>query len=117
MGSIWTIRWIRRFFRRRMKPVPIDQAHLWKQRLSIAYMLISWNAFGIVLYMMFTGRSDWAKAYGFASESDANIPRGRQWARTLNVENARVIQISGFNVTTEEDAKLKNEEFAEEKNE
>ncbi|XP_046402093.1 uncharacterized protein LOC124168038 [Ischnura elegans] len=102
MGSVWNIQWLRRFFRRRMNPVPVDKAHMWKRRLSLTYMFISWNAFGLVIYMMATGRSDWAKYYGYKSESEGNISPGRQWARTLNIENAKVLKLSGLSLVEED---------------
>lgn len=63
-------RMIRRFIRRNTNPIPIDKAEHWKQRLSLIYMLAAWNAFGIALYYVFTGREDWAYYYGLKTEEE-----------------------------------------------
>ncbi|KAG8228612.1 hypothetical protein J437_LFUL009317 [Ladona fulva] len=99
---MWRIQWLRRFIRRRMKPIPIDRAQLWEQRLSIAYMFFAWNAFGIVCYMMYTGRSDWAKYHGLKDEMDDHLTPAQQWARTLNIQNARIVRVSGLTVQPDE---------------
>lgn len=44
-----------------MKPIKETHAQIWKQRLSIGYMLVAWNAFGFVLYKIWNGQADWAK--------------------------------------------------------
>lgn len=59
--ALFQLKWLRRLVRKNMKPLPYSTANIWKQRLSIGYALLSWNAFGFVLYAMFTGRADWAK--------------------------------------------------------
>lgn len=62
--------------RRYTNPMPVDKAASWKQRLSLMYMLVAWNAFGFVCYMVFTGKSDWAKYHGLKNEDEANKTPG-----------------------------------------
>lgn len=69
--------WWHRFVRRRTKPIPVDQAILWKRRLSIAYGLLAWNAFGILVYMVYTGKGDWAHYYGIKTDEEKAIPPGK----------------------------------------
>jgi hypothetical protein len=52
-----------------MSYVPEERAHIWKQRLSVVYMLVAWNAFGFVVYNIYKGNSDWARKY----KSDAEL--------------------------------------------
>ncbi|XP_066995114.2 uncharacterized protein [Anabrus simplex] len=92
---MWHFKWLRRMVRRNTRPIPEDQATVWRQRLSFAYVFFAWNAFGMVCYLIFTGRKDWAKYYGFKKEED-ELPPGQQWAKTLGIENAKVIRFSGF---------------------
>lgn len=89
-------KWLRRLVRRHTKPIPVDRAASVKQKLSFVYMLLAWNAFGVVCYMVYTGRGDWAQHYGYKSGADALIPPAERWARTLKVDKAKIVQISGF---------------------
>ncbi|KRT82128.1 hypothetical protein AMK59_4093 [Oryctes borbonicus] len=91
-------KWFRQFIKRHTKPIPEYRATLWKNRLSIAYALIAWNAFGFVCYMIFTGRGDWAKYYGYKSEEESLLTPAQQWTKTLGIKDATVYRISGFNV-------------------
>lgn len=93
---MFQLRWLKRFIRRNTRKIPEQKAINWQRRLSVIYMICTWNAFGAVLYMCFTGRHDWMKAGGFAP--DVDIPAGRSWAHILGVKNAQVISISGFKV-------------------
>jgi hypothetical protein len=72
-----SFKWLRRLVRRHTNPIPVDRAASIKQKLSVGYMLLAWNAFGFVCYMIFTGRGDWARYYGYKSEADALIPPGK----------------------------------------
>lgn len=69
-------RWLRRWIRRRMNPLPVDKAALWKGRISIFYSIVAWNALGWVGYMVYTGRNDWAKYYGYKTDEEAQLPQG-----------------------------------------
>lgn len=75
--TLFKMTWLRNFVRRNTNPVPMNTAKKWKQRLSIGYAILAWNAFGFVLYAVFTGRADWAKAAGLKSEAEANLPPGK----------------------------------------
>jgi len=74
---MFSFKWFRRFVRRHTNPIPFDRAASVKQKLSLIYMLLAWNAFGIVFYMIYTGRGDWAKYYGYKSEADSLLPPGK----------------------------------------
>ncbi|KAJ8924414.1 hypothetical protein NQ315_007210 [Exocentrus adspersus] len=100
--ALFRILWLRRWIRRKTNPIPVDRADLWKKRLSVGYMLVAWNAFGLVCYMVYKGKSDWAKYYGLKSEEELSISPGKQWAKILGIQNAKVYKVSGLNVTSED---------------
>jgi hypothetical protein len=70
-------KWLRHLIRRHTSHIPVNKASSIKKKLSVVYMLLSWNAFGVVCYMIYTGRADWARYYGYKSEADALIPPGK----------------------------------------
>lgn len=74
--ALFKFLWLRRFIRKHTNPIREDRATIVKQRLSFVYMLIGWNVFGFVCYMVYTGRGDWAKYYGYKSEAEAKMPPG-----------------------------------------
>lgn len=74
--TLFKFLWLRRFIRKNTNPIPINKAEVWKKRLSFTYLLLAWNAFGLVCYMCYTGKADWAKYYGIKSEMEANMPSG-----------------------------------------
>uniref|UniRef100_A0A182PSR6 EF-hand domain-containing protein n=1 Tax=Anopheles epiroticus TaxID=199890 RepID=A0A182PSR6_9DIPT len=82
-------RWLRRWIRRRTNPIALDRAHLWKRRLSLFYAVVAWNAFGGVCYMIYTGRNDWAKFYGYKTDEEAQLPQAVRFAKQLNLPNAK----------------------------
>lgn len=67
-----------------MKPLQETTAAQWKSRLSIAYALLAWNAFGIVVYMISTGRADWAKYHGLKSEEELQMTPGKPVLNPVN---------------------------------
>ncbi|KAJ8979757.1 hypothetical protein NQ317_004744 [Molorchus minor] len=69
-------RWLRTLVRRNTNPIPVSKAELWKSRLSVVYMLVAWNAFGFVGYMIYSGKNDWAQYYGYKSEEEAKLSPG-----------------------------------------
>lgn len=75
--ALFQLKWLRNFVRKNTHPLPHGTAHTWKQRLSIGYALLAWNAFGFVLYAIFTGRSDWAKSAGLKSEEEIAMTPGK----------------------------------------
>lgn len=87
--------WLRRFIRKNTTPIPVEKAIFWKKRLSVAYMLLTWNAFGLVCYMIYTGKGDWAKYYGVKSEEESNMNSGL-WLYffTLNGKSEKNSRIS-----------------------
>ncbi|XP_050332102.1 uncharacterized protein LOC126760486 [Bactrocera neohumeralis] len=95
--ALFELKWLRRWVRRHTNPIPEDSAQLWKRRLSIGYALLAWNAFGFVCYMVYTGRNDWAKYYGYKSEEEAKLTPAQQYATQLNVNKGKIIRFSGFN--------------------
>ncbi|XP_050084040.1 uncharacterized protein LOC126570366 [Anopheles aquasalis] len=101
-------RWLRKWIRRRTNPLPLDRAALWKRRLSVLYAVIAWNAFGGVCYMIYTGRNDWAKYYGYKTEEEAKLPQAIRFSHQLNMPNAKVIKYSGF--TKADEYELKDHE-------
>lgn len=74
--ALFQLKWLRKLVRRSTNPIPYRRAATWKERLSIAYMIMGWNAFGLVCYMFYTGRGDWAKFYGLKSEEESNMSPG-----------------------------------------
>ncbi|EAA10573.3 AGAP004627-PA [Anopheles gambiae str. PEST] len=98
-------RWLRRWIRRRTNPIALDRAHLWKSRLSLFYAVVAWNAFGGVCYMIYTGRNDWAKFYGYKTDEEAQLPQAIRFAKQLNLPNAKVVKLSGLTKTDEYELK------------
>ncbi|XP_055618869.1 uncharacterized protein LOC129763647 [Toxorhynchites rutilus septentrionalis] len=98
-------RWLRRWIRRRMNPIPIDRAALWKKRLSVMYGLLAWNALGWIGYMIYTGRNDWPRFYGYKTEEEAAMSQAIRYAKQLNMPNAHVMKFSGFSKTDEYELK------------
>lgn len=75
--ALFQMKWLRNFVRRNTNPLPMGIAHTWKQRLSIGYALLAWNAFGFVLYAVFTGKSDWAKSAGLKDQEELRMTPGK----------------------------------------
>lgn len=74
--SLFRFFWLRRFIRKNTRPIPINTAGEWKKRLAFVYMVLGWNALGIVCYAAYMGKLDWARYHGLKSESEANMPAG-----------------------------------------
>lgn len=68
--TLFNFPWLRRFIRRHTRPIEVHKASLWKNRLSVAYAILAWNAFGVVCYCIATGKADWAKYHGLVSEEE-----------------------------------------------
>lgn len=58
--ALFKFRWLRRMVRRHTNPIPENSARVWKQRLSLGYAFLAWNAFGFIVWQMFKGKNDWA---------------------------------------------------------
>ncbi|XP_023030365.1 uncharacterized protein [Leptinotarsa decemlineata] len=108
--ALFRFLWLRRLIRSNTNPIPMDKAATWKKRLSVAYMLLSWNAFGLVAYLCYTGKSDWAKYYGLKSEEELNMSPAYQWAKTLGIKNPNVYRIQGFHIHKVEENTKETEE-------
>ncbi|CAH1107625.1 unnamed protein product [Psylliodes chrysocephalus] len=101
--SFFRFYWLRRLIRRNTNPIPQPRAELWRSRLSIIYTLIAWNAFGFVVYQIYSGKSDWAKYYGIKTEEEEKMSPGHRWAKTLGIKDAKVYRVTGFSVEKVED--------------
>lgn len=122
--SMFQLKWLRKLVRRNTRPIEHRHAFAWRDRLSIAYALVAWNAFGMVCYMAYSGRNDWAKFHGLKSAEEQRLSScelcaengvviarsfhihsvaiiAQQWAKTLKIEKAKVIQFSGFSKVNE----------------
>ncbi|KAK9703194.1 hypothetical protein QE152_g29507 [Popillia japonica] len=87
--------WLRQLIRRNTKPITENQAGVWKKRLALGYALIAWNAFGIVCYLIYTGKGGWMTQ---KQEEEANMTPAQQWTKTLGIKDATVYRISGLKV-------------------
>ncbi|VVC91493.1 uncharacterized protein LOC126972576 [Leptidea sinapis] len=94
-------KWWYVFIRKRTKPIPEDTAVVWKKRLSIAYGLLTWNAFGLMIYSISQGKADWAHYYGLKSDEEKAISPAKSWTQILGIKNAKVYRISGLTKTDE----------------
>lgn len=63
--ALFKFKWLRKFVRKRTNPIPMNVAEKYKQRLSIVYAFLAWNAFGFVMFSVFKGKVDWASEYSF----------------------------------------------------
>lgn len=70
------LQFIRRFFRRIMKPMTIKEAEDKKAFLAKAYFLFSLGAFGTVLYQVRQGRLNWLEAEGLIPEEETKLSPG-----------------------------------------
>jgi len=72
-----TPRFIRRFLRKNMNPLPEEKAWSLKKKLSVLYLVLAWHGAGIVLYMIFTGRKSWPESLGITNPNDDLIRPGK----------------------------------------
>lgn len=93
---MFQFKWLRRFVRRNTNPIPQTTAELWKRRLSFGYVLLAWQAFGIVCYSVYKGKTDWAKYHGLKSEEELALSPAQQFSKTLNVERGTILRFKGF---------------------
>lgn len=75
---IFTVRshLVRRFFRRFMRPMTVEEAENKKALLSKIYFFISLVTFGSVLYQVKQGRLDWVQSEGLVSDDEAKLSPG-----------------------------------------
>lgn len=74
--ALFQFKWLRKLVRRNTNPIEHSKAIFWKEKISIGYMLIAWNAFGLVCYMVYSGRADWAKYHGVKSDEQLKMSPG-----------------------------------------
>uniref|UniRef100_A0A182UP82 Myosin-2 essential light chain n=1 Tax=Anopheles merus TaxID=30066 RepID=A0A182UP82_ANOME len=55
--------------------------------------------------MIYTGRNDWAKFYGYKTDEEAQLPQAIRFAKQLNLPNAKVVKLSGLTKTDEYELK------------
>ncbi|XP_037935538.1 uncharacterized protein LOC119669631 [Teleopsis dalmanni] len=101
--ALFEIKWLRRLIRHKTSPIPAENAALWKRRLSIGYALLAWQAFGLVLYMVYSGRNDWPKYYGLKTDEEIELTPAQEFSKKLNVTKGKIIRYSGFSRVGEED--------------
>lgn len=58
--SLFKFQWLRRKVRKHTNPIPLNVADQWKRKLSLFYAFLAWNAFGLVIYQVYKGKSNWA---------------------------------------------------------
>lgn len=76
--ALFKLTFLRQFIRRHTKPIQEDVATRWQKRLAVGYMLLAWNAFGIVCYQIYDGKADWAAYYGLKSEEELRMTQGKK---------------------------------------
>lgn len=91
--AIFNFKWLRNVVRKNSNPIEYAKAIFWKEKLSIGYMLVAWNAFGLVCYMVYSGRADWAKYYGVKSEEDMRLSPGKIAARFHSVNRTLLTNV------------------------
>lgn len=77
-NDLFTVRfhYVRRFFRRIMKPMTVEEAQAKKLFFSKAYFGISLTAFIFMLYQVKQGRLNWLESEGLIPEEEAKISPG-----------------------------------------
>lgn len=77
MYFIVRLTFVRRFFRRIMKPMTIEEAEQKRLTLSKAYFGISLATFGCVLYQIKQGRLNWLESEGLIPEEETKLSPGK----------------------------------------
>jgi len=71
-------RFLRRFFRRNMNPRTEEQVWSAKDKFSIAYAIIAWNAAGYVLWQIFGKKNvHWPVDVGIKNVEEENVRPGK----------------------------------------
>ncbi|XP_050053871.1 uncharacterized protein LOC114124212 isoform X3 [Aphis gossypii] len=94
---------VRRFFRRFMTPITVEEAEAKKAFLAKGYFFISLVAFTSVLYQVKKGRLDWVASEGLVPDDELKLSPAFQYARMLGVDKATVIRMKGVNVLGSKD--------------
>nr|XP_022904513.1 uncharacterized protein LOC111416658 [Onthophagus taurus] len=93
---VW-FHWLHRFIRKHTTPIAEPRAEFFRRRLSFVYMIIAWNAFGIVCYNIYQGKRSAAEVLGYNINENNETP-AQQWSKTLGIKKATVYRVEGFNV-------------------
>ncbi|KAL5283469.1 hypothetical protein ACFFRR_006008 [Megaselia abdita] len=101
--ALFEFKWLRRQVRKHTRPIPFNTADRWKRRLSLGYAIVAWQAFGVVCYLFYTGRGDWAKTQGLKSEEELMMSPAQQFSMTLNVEKGKIVRIKNFSKVDEKE--------------
>ncbi|VVC40436.1 Hypothetical protein CINCED_3A018053 [Cinara cedri] len=94
---------VRRFFRRIMKPMTVEEAQAKKLFLSKAYFSISILAFCTVLYQVKQGRLNWLESEELIPDEEVKISPAFQYARMLNIPKATIVRMKGAEVLNSKD--------------
>ncbi|XP_015591141.1 uncharacterized protein LOC107265814 [Cephus cinctus] len=78
-------RWFHRIIRRNTKPISEEKALLWKKRLNLVYIFVTWNTVGLLLLK-------------WSNSDTKEISSAKSFAKLLNIEEAQVIRVSGLKV-------------------
>lgn len=76
---LFRLLWLKRLIRRNTKPIAPVTAETWKRRLAVAYAIFAWNAFGVVVFLICTGKGDWAKYFGLKSNNELELTPGKSF--------------------------------------
>lgn len=79
-------KFIRRIVRRHTNQIPEVRALSMRRKLSYGYAFIAWNLFGLVAYMIYTGR---------IKKTDSDLSQAREFAKLLKKENVVLYRIEG----------------------
>jgi hypothetical protein len=59
-----------------MNPMSEEKAWSTKDKLAIAYALLAWNAFGIVMYKCYDGKKHWPVTIGIRTPEEEAVRPG-----------------------------------------
>lgn len=79
---------IRRLIRRRTGYIPEKDALTTRKKLSYAYAFLSWNVFGYVAYLCYTGR--------LKKVDEDTVSQGRYFAKLLQAKNVTLVRVEGL---------------------
>ncbi|XP_050420922.1 uncharacterized protein LOC126833549 [Adelges cooleyi] len=89
---------VRRFFRRIMKPMTVQEAEAKRLFFAKGYFFFSALALGTVFYQIGQGKLEWLDAEGLVPEDEQKLSPGFRYARMLGVEQATVVRVKGLEI-------------------
>uniref|UniRef100_A0A0K8TQ00 Putative conserved plasma membrane protein n=1 Tax=Tabanus bromius TaxID=304241 RepID=A0A0K8TQ00_TABBR len=95
--TLFQLKWLRRFVRKRTNPIPHDRAHFWKEKLSLWYMIVAWNALGYIGYLVYTGQKK------LVNDDEGQETAGQRYAKMLKVDKGKIIRFEGVQKVSELD--------------